>query len=266
MSPTPSVQPAWIQHSEPGQRVAVIGDMHGDLPVLESILEHAHRASIQTAIQLGDFGFWPGPHGQQYIAGVHQALDQLNMHMIVIDGNHDWHEYLQQLSAAGPGLYPVTERLWYAARGTVFSLPGAPRCLAAGGAHSVDWARRRSGVDWWPQETMSGTEINRCLDAGPVDVVFAHDCPTAMATVMGVHLHLTTPDAVGHHRAVDAIWETSQPRYWFGGHYHQRAQADLHRPHSHTRFEILAHNRAPSLDDAWDAVDLANSPTPAGTP
>lgn len=233
--------------------------MHCNTAAITQILRQIHDLGVNVAVQVGDFGFWPGPTGQAYIGGVEEALSHLGMRLIVIDGNHDWHEYLQQLAAAGPGLYPVTDHIQYAARGTVFSLPGAPQCLAAGGAPSPDRARRVEGVSWWRQETMSTEEINWCLDAGPVDVVFAHDCPEQiMQRVKFAHF----PEGEYHRKVMSAIWESAQPRYWFSGHYHTRIQVDISASQRSTRFNVLAHDKARVQDLAWTIADLSALPAP----
>jgi len=241
------------------QPTAVIGDMHCNTAAITQILRRIHDLGVNVAVQVGDFGFWPGPSGRTYIGVVEEVLSSLGMHLTVIDGNHDWHEYLQQLSAAGPGLYQVTNHIRYAARGTVFSLPDAPRCLAAGGAPSPDRDRRVEGVSWWRQETMSTEEINRCLDAGPVDVVFAHDCPEQiMQRVRFPHF----PEGEYHRKVMSSIWESAQPRYWFSGHYHMRIQVDIFTGQRSTRFNVLAHDKARVQDLAWTIADLGALPAP----
>ena len=45
------------------KRIAVISDVHANLPALEAVLEDIHRHSIDTILNLGDFvGYGPFPN------------------------------------------------------------------------------------------------------------------------------------------------------------------------------------------------------------
>ena len=73
----------------PGPRVGVAGDWHGDRIWAISALRHFHQEDIRVVLHLGDFGVWPGPYGRIFLEQVERALETLDMVLLVTPGNHE---------------------------------------------------------------------------------------------------------------------------------------------------------------------------------
>lgn len=170
----------------PAGSVLVVGDWHGDRGAIDRALWAAQAAGVNLLIHLGDFGFhWPGDEGQ-FEYRVHRRLEELDMRMVVIDGNHDNHTYLAglpefedgPLRCTRPRFAGESDRLLYAPRGARFEVDGV-LFGALGGAFSIDLQWRTPHIDWWPDEAPSAGEAHAMAAAGPVDVLLTHDAPTS---------------------------------------------------------------------------------------
>lgn len=80
-------------------RVAILADIHANLPALEAVLEHLERMSIRAGIVLGDsVGY--GPHPGECIERLRSSG------LLAIKGNHD---HAAAVGLAGPGFSPVSK-------------------------------------------------------------------------------------------------------------------------------------------------------------
>lgn len=89
---------------------------------------------------------------------------------------------------------------------------------------SMDAARRRPHVDWWPQEEITASEAARAADGGPVHVMLTHDAPAGV-DVPGL-LDIWPDDAVRaanrHREQLRGIATELVPFLIFHGHMHVR--------------------------------------------
>lgn len=250
----------WAQCVDGAERICFVGDAHGDSGFLASVGRWAAERSCRTLVQLGDFGFWPGPDGVRFLDAVERDLARTGSVLVCVDGNHDWHDWLATLSPGPDGLNRIRPHLWHAPRGSVLPLPGASRALAVGGAPSIDRNARVEGASWWAGETISHAEVERCfqaIDQGPIDVVLSHDAPLEMP------LGPLTPWPAGdaHRRILSAIGMRATPRHWFAGHYHRRVSATIEFRSRPCAAEVLSCNG--QGDRAFllvEAADLAAGP------
>lgn len=228
-----------------------VGDSHSDAPWLTMVMSAAKNAGSDRLIQLGDFGLWPGRSGETFLNEVAGSLEHYDMELLFIDGNHDWHEQRLQFQPDEDGLVTVRPRLRFAPRGTVLELVPGVRALAIGGAPSIDRGYRTQGVSWWPEETVSYAEMERCIKVGQVDVVLAHDAP------LGPHFRALAPWETGlaHRKLMSEIWVSARPRWWFSAHYHQRVSEQVYRDGLSTRFEILDCNISQESGFGWVTID-----------
>lgn len=174
-----------MRFETPSGTVLVAGDWHGDKAIVDRALGAAADAGTNLVLHLGDFGFcWPGDNGQ-YEYRVHQRLEALDMTMVVIDGNHDNHNYLHELHIheegplrrTRPRFIGESDRLLYSPRGARFTVDDT-LFGALGGAFSIDVNLRTPHLDWWPDEAPSIADGYRMVDDGHVDVLLTHDAPT----------------------------------------------------------------------------------------
>ena len=145
--------------------------------------------------------------------------------MIHLTGNC----FARQHEFNDPENRPMTTHL---PRGTRWSWWGK-RFMALGGATSVDRHMRTENVSWWSGEELSEADIEHASrdDGTPVDVVFAHDCPTGV-DIPGVGADWNTqvrgfwPDSMLyvaslHRDKVRRVYDATSPGLWIHGHYHR---------------------------------------------
>lgn len=239
----PTVLPA-LTMNEP-DRVLVAGDWHGDDRWAELCCQYAYKEGCDAIIQVGDFGFWTDNQWtQQYLDSVERAAREWDMQIFWVDGNHEDHSRRDEFN--DPGERPLTTHLPRGQRWTWWG----KRFMALGGAFSVDRFARTEGVTWWSGEVLAQDEIEHASrdDGTPVDVVFAHDCPSGVY-IPGVGADWATqhrgnfPDhmlyqASLHRDDVRRVWESTRPGLWVHGHYHRAYEA----VHGGTKFVGLDMN------------------------
>lgn len=195
------------------QKLLLVGDTHADTKWVTKIIRHAKSIGVDTIFQLGDFGFWP-THYVRYLDTVQRVLNDSDITMYWLDGNHEDHGLLK------PGL--ALGRLQHVPRGHRWQWWGKT-WMAVGGGVSVDRKMRTAGRDWFPEETLTREQLERCLAPGAVNVILSHDCPD------GVDIPGLTPDrfpeediraSEGHRELIGEICNTTIPSKLFHGHYH----------------------------------------------
>ena len=170
------------------ERIAVVGDLHGNQAAASRALRHAADRGAQLVVQLGDFGWWPTaqrtprkPYGEGFTVWVEQVCRRYDLRLLWVRGNHEHHPLLVEERRKRVGddeVWWLHEHVGHWPDGLMLDVGG--RCwLAVGGAHSVDRSLRTPGVDHFDTETLSKGEIDAIARAGhlDVDVVVAHEAP-----------------------------------------------------------------------------------------
>jgi len=200
---------------------AIIGDTHGDMIWLLSILDDCRRLGVRTMFQLGDWGFlWSGKHGDA-VTHLGDALAKRGQEMYFIDGNHDFHPALRARQA-----WPAN--VHYCRRGTTRAFPNADGRLVSvgflGGAPSIDKGQRLEGVDWWPEEEVVPEELGTQI----VDVLMTHDAPALPPEFTGLPLDsVLEARCAAHRELIKQAVRTALPRRLFHGHYHYAYEASF---------------------------------------
>lgn len=249
-------------------RVAFAGDWHGNPTWAVRAIEHAHTKLADRIVHLGDFGYLFYP---RFVRPVERTLEELGMHLLFVDGNHDNHQMLAGLPVWPSGLRAVgaANRIWWMPRGFRWEWHGL-RWLALGGAHSVDGGvRRRSGQSWWPQERITPVQAEAAIAGGPADIMVTHDCPDGV-DIPGLDESATWFDPAEivrseeHRTIVGAVVREVRPAWLWHGHYHRRhtTQADL----GGWQMTVTGLDcDGGSLTDNLQVVDLASLRIPEGT-
>ncbi|KXO98402.1 Calcineurin-like phosphoesterase superfamily domain (plasmid) [Tsukamurella tyrosinosolvens] len=207
--------------------VAIAGDWHANVNWAKHAITTAARRGAEAIVQAGDFGMLPGPFVKQYLDELDETLSIHQLHLLWVDGNHEDHASLEAWPVRD-GVHPIRERITHLPRGYRWSWSGKT-WLALGGAVSVDRAHRSPGLDWWPDEAISDSDVARSISPGPADVMISHDSPAGGRVldewlgVNGFRLSEQLQDDCDANRArlrkvVDAV----QPRLLVHGHYHWR--------------------------------------------
>ena len=215
------------------ERVLLVGDTHANVRWARHAIDRAGKLGVDLVLQLGDFGYWPRfEDGRRFLAGVEAECAAHDLPLWFIDGNHEDHVRLASTTTP-PGPVALTDHVMYVPRGTRWQW-GTTRWLAVGGASSVDRGWRTDGIDWFAEEFMTPEQQTAIEQAGPADVVVAHDAPWGVP-FLTTRLNQTTPpedrgdwpadaltDSDAHQRRLRAVAEAVRPRQWYHGHHHVR--------------------------------------------
>lgn len=213
-------------------KVLLIGDVHGSAAQLTRALEFAKAGGIDTAVQLGDFGIWPGNSGMWFLRDVNKTLERLEMTLYFVDGNHEDFDQIEATPVdESTGLRPFGPRLFHMPRGWRTEWSGV-KIAALGGAHSVDrqWRLEYAPELHWEAEHVTEQEAEAFASSGPVDVIFMHDSPEGAPNSVvdnpfnpGAQffpkgeLYL----AAEHRRLLAGAVNSTSPARIFHGHYHE---------------------------------------------
>jgi len=81
------------------QRVLFAGDIHGDTIHAEWLFRHASEQGCTHIISVGDFGYWVHqPRGEKFVNRVAQLAEKTQIKFLWIDGNHENHDILRDLT------------------------------------------------------------------------------------------------------------------------------------------------------------------------
>lgn len=209
--------------------VCFAGDWHADREFALRAIQHAHDNGADTIAHLGDYGF---TFRSNYIEDQTKLLEELDMNLYFIDGNHDDHDYLNGLPLASNGTRPLSDRIFHLPRGFRWKW-GTKTFLALGGAVSVDKVDRRSGFTWWPQEEISYVDAKQAVTGGRVDVMLTHDCPSGVDVPLPpVQFPASYQQALlesqRHRMLLREIVDKIKPSLLLHGHMHVRYNDLLH--------------------------------------
>jgi hypothetical protein len=234
------------------KRLFVLGDTHGNLSWCKLMIEKALEEECDGILQLGDFGIWPKG---DFVFQLNYQLDKAGLHLWFVDGNHEDFEQLLAIETDLGGKRTVASHITHLPRGHRWTWQGR-KFLALGGAYSVDRPRRVKFVSWWPQETISFQDVERCLlKPDPVDVMVCHDAPAGSPALGPVTAGDVDrfPESYENRERVLQVVEAVRPSLLLHGHYHRCYSHRLPVKDFTVRVEGFA------CDDdggAWDILDL----------
>jgi Calcineurin-like phosphoesterase len=222
-------------------KILLAGDWHGNREWAARCFEVAAARHVDTVLQLGDFGLWPGRE-DAWLDHVDEQARAAGTTLVWIDGNHENHDALERWRADADdhGLVQMRERVRWASRGARWRWAGRD-FGALGGAVSIDRFLRKPGINWWPQEATTQADVDRLGDQ-PLDVLVTHAAPTTTALT---YRRLPLPDGIiADARQVkellDQAVRRTGPQLVVHGHYHLR----LHAQMEERTVEGLAHDKS----------------------
>lgn len=208
-------------------KILVLGDTHGSTHEAVFAVQNASAMNIDTIIQCGDFGLWPGKSGMDYLDEINaEAMDE-NIMIVWLDGNHEDFDSLERYCKYNPkntwGQVFIRSNILYSPRGCKFKIDNK-MFMTVGGAVSVDKAWRKAGKTWWPQEQLSDSDLDVILtrheaSPGKIDYLFTHDCPTN-APFEGRMKN--DPESYVHRQRMDRLGKAIAPTLWMHGHMHSK--------------------------------------------
>ena len=200
-------------------RVALLGDIHGNVHYLDWALEHAVNAGAEMMIQVGDFGF---DFKDGFLSALADITDRHQIPLLAIRGNHD-----------DPWWWKTHRRM-----GNVHLIPdgftttiGKKRVAFLGGAVSIDRDLREENISWWKEERVSPHVVNAWIyDEVKADVLISHDSPILPDNLPGFVL---PPDILRDceedRHLIRVAVETLEPDVIYHGHYHVRYQKEFYQ-------------------------------------
>jgi predicted phosphodiesterase len=216
-------------------RIVFAGDWHGYLGQAMRTVQAAHKDGIKTIIHVGDFGIWSGKEGMKYLFRLNKMLEEFDMTLYFVDGNHEDFPLLYEYRIMKDGTRRVRPRIFHLPRGLVFEWNDL-HLLAFGGAFSVDRNSRVLGRTWWQEETITDADIATALEnvalAPKIDIMVCHDSPASVPNPLvdnpvsqvnamrffGVD---AIEQATEHRKRLDAVYHAAKPALLIHGHYHE---------------------------------------------
>lgn len=184
-------------------KTRLIGDIHGKLYDYQMMIENVERS-----IQVGDFGIgFAGDYWHDKVNEIHE-----NTNHRFIRGNHD-----------DPGKCEK-DMVGYIPDITVEN-----DVMFIGGAWSIDWQWRTPDLNWWEDEELSMSEIEKALEVFTITkprVMITHDAPNSVTHDMFVKAGLALGGAdaplikTRTGQMFEVMFELHQPEEWYFGHWH----------------------------------------------
>lgn len=198
-------------------RILIFGDSHMNLHNLGNVLDYAESRGCKILLSVGDFGYWPHDvDGKAFLYHLSAELVQRDMEIHFVKGNHDNHEYLAEYTAP---VSEVSPRIYYHPNMTTWQWGEYTFC-AVGGAYSIDGWKRTFGVDKWPNEEISNSDIYSSVDV-KADIIISHDCPESV-DIEDYLDNKRDPLTYSHRLKLQSIVDEIKPKYVIHGHYHER--------------------------------------------
>lgn len=194
--------------------IIVTGDIHNEFGRLnelihkQKIIRKQKGDPIERIICCGDFGYWP----KKPWAAKMENIKNENIPVHWCDGNHEDHWALKQRETD-----ELVPNVFYQPRGSYITLNDGRNVMFMGGAYSIDKMHRVLGETWFPEETITHSDVANLPDIN-VDIMITHTCPDELVPIM------TKFDARKYNdpstKALSYLLEKYQPPLWYFGHWH----------------------------------------------
>lgn len=197
----------------------IAGDWHMNHVWAKKVIDKAVKYNIDKIIQVGDFGIWPGPEGEEYLNILSHYLVKRNINLYFLPGNHeDWNQidsWVDRYPYNIDGHQEIRKNLFYT--GKVNSWIWHDKVFAVvGGATSIDKKFRIPQKSWWPQEALNSEELLKAKKIGKVDYLFTHDTSNQHP----FNWLMNDLSSEMHREYLTEVGKALRPFMWFHGHYH----------------------------------------------
>ena len=223
--------------------VYVTGDLHGDMDIRKlgtrNFSEGRNLTKDDYVIVAGDFGLvWDvnesGQSEQYWI----DWLSNKKWTTLFVDGNHenfDRINALPQVELFDGKAGMLTKSIFHLKRGEIYNINGS-KFFTFGGAYSIDKARRKSFISWWPQEEPNKAEMDWGLENlerhnNEVDYVVTHTAPTEVIKEMSEYrlnfyddYYIMKMDSCSKY--LSEVKKRIKFKKWYFGHFHDNGELD----------------------------------------
>lgn len=226
------------------------GDMHADPTQLLYNIQN-NISSNSTIIILGDFGLpWNDTYYKtdlQTLAQLNTALQEHNLHLIALRGNHD-NPDLQRIFPAHDNFTITDQDIWYCSEGYFHNpypnihlitdpviltnrINGTNTTfLCLPGAESHDKELRTENVNWWANEKLDTIAADNLLSKyGNFNYILSHDYPGFLNSSYarpGYRFRLASTPSQEY---LDTLTTKLTFDSWFHGHLHLSHQTPVPR-------------------------------------
>jgi hypothetical protein len=202
-------------------KTLVLGDIHGDFGMLNSIINGKRPDLI---IACGDFGYWPKFKGRKI-----SDINTQGALLLWIDGNHEDHWSLAERETD-----ELAPNVIYKPRGSTHTLDDGRKILFMGGADSIDKDMRMLGRDWFPEEVIRRSDMENLPDE-KIDIFITHTCSLEIVPIVLPYYPEKHREPSNH--ALSVLWRDYKPKLWIFGHWHHYKEGML----DHTKWYALSH-------------------------
>ena len=217
--------------------IFVTGDTHGVFDRVGEICRWEDTSVDDVLVILGDVGV--NFHGEPTDFYIKNDLSEYPITLLCIHGNHEIRpenipSYGEKEWRGGFVYWePEFPNILFAKDGEIYDLEGQ-RCIAIGGAYSVDMHNRTRNLDWWEDEQPSDfikDRVEERLEAENwrVDFVFSHTCPFSYIPVTLLKFGDSSTE-----EWLDTIEKRLNYKRWYCGHFHS--------DHSEGNFTFMYHD------------------------
>jgi predicted phosphodiesterase len=205
--------------------IGVIGDLHQNELAGRHAIRYMAQNGVQRIVQVGDFGVFPRVDSTwQFLEGLQEELEDAGIDLFVVRGNHDDPNYFadvidDQVDDFGFGIDDGYNRIRFAPRAHTWEWAGK-KFGQIGGAASIDRYRRTKDYDWWPDEIITDSDVNKIisdLNGERLDFLFSHDASDHTPWGFDLVPHDLSLDC---RKKMDRVLDATTPIMHFHGHYH----------------------------------------------
>jgi 3-oxoacid CoA-transferase subunit A len=209
--------------------VFITGDTHREFERIEEFCYSYDTEESDVLVILGDAGI--NFYGEPNDSELKMELIELPITLFCIHGNHEKRpesiKSYEETERFGGAVYwePAFPNLLFAKCGEIYTFGGL-RCIAIGGAYSVNKHQLKEGVSWWPDEQPSDEikkRVEKRLEAEgwQVDIVFSHTSPYSYmpreAFIPGLKQYTVDNST---EKWLDFIERKLEYSVWYCGHFH----------------------------------------------
>lgn len=206
--------------------IIICGDIHGLWGYLNTLINKKKPSII---LQVGDWGHWVGKkissrtvNGMRISGFDPMGVKAKDTEIFWCDGNHENHNDLDLRTSTPCEVMP---NVFYMRRGSIMTLPDGRVVLFMGGAASIDKHLRTPGVDWFPQEMLSFSELYKLEERGidKIDIVISHTAPCEFNNLLNkkkIYGDYKYKFFDSSQEVLSAILEMFKPSLWYFGHFH----------------------------------------------
>lgn len=214
-------------------KIIVCGDIHGSWKYINELINKKHPDIILVA---GDWGWWihfhdkTGMYSNSYGEVTSKKWNQFgtkpqNTKIYWVPGNHENHDDLDKYNS----ITELEPNIFYCPFGTILTLPTGEKVLMVGKALSVDKESRVKGIDWWENEVILQSDMDKLIDTH-IDIVVSHTAPRTFIKDVKWEFNrerFNDPSTV----ALDIIFNQFKPKYWYSGHFHHYIERKIQGCH-----------------------------------